>query len=114
MDIPRRDFCHCQSLTLILWAVRAIVMRGVTSDDPGTIGLPHFQVRSGVKKLRVIDFDQVTLSSLNRHAVATWEDVGRPKARYSFRNADFDHSGSAFLFYAVLFLFQSVRTLSCL
>eukprot|EP00904_Undaria_pinnatifida_P007541 jgi/Undpi1/3917/HiC_scaffold_16.g07285.m1 len=40
----------------------------------------HMLVRSGVKKLRVIDFDQVTLSSLNRHAVATWEDVGRPKA----------------------------------
>ncbi|CAM9575002.1 unnamed protein product, partial [Laminaria digitata] len=40
----------------------------------------HMLVRSGVKQLRVIDFDQVTLSSLNRHAVATWEDVGRPKA----------------------------------
>eukprot|EP00617_Octactis_speculum_P027511 CAMPEP_0185771888 /NCGR_PEP_ID=MMETSP1174-20130828/65731_1 /TAXON_ID=35687 /ORGANISM="Dictyocha speculum, Strain CCMP1381" /LENGTH=435 /DNA_ID=CAMNT_0028457899 /DNA_START=8 /DNA_END=1315 /DNA_ORIENTATION=+ len=35
--------------------------------------------RSGVKKLRVIDFDQVTLSSLNRHAVASLRDVGRPK-----------------------------------
>lgn len=37
------------------------------------------QVRSGVKRLRVIDFDQVSLSSLNRHAVATWGDVGYPK-----------------------------------
>lgn len=37
-------------------------------------------LRSGVGKLRLIDFDQVTLSSLNRHAVATREDVGTPKA----------------------------------
>lgn len=35
--------------------------------------------RSGVSKLRLIDFDQVTLSSLNRHAVATLADVGNPK-----------------------------------
>eukprot|EP00602_Paraphysomonas_sp_CaronLab_P000400 CAMPEP_0185033010 /NCGR_PEP_ID=MMETSP1103-20130426/21604_1 /TAXON_ID=36769 /ORGANISM="Paraphysomonas bandaiensis, Strain Caron Lab Isolate" /LENGTH=489 /DNA_ID=CAMNT_0027569131 /DNA_START=8 /DNA_END=1477 /DNA_ORIENTATION=- len=36
-------------------------------------------VRSGVKRLRIIDFDQVTLSSLNRHAVATLSDVGLSK-----------------------------------
>lgn len=36
-------------------------------------------VRSGVGKVRIIDFDQVTLSSLNRHACATVEDVGIPK-----------------------------------
>ncbi|KAJ9076668.1 hypothetical protein DSO57_1023993 [Entomophthora muscae] len=35
--------------------------------------------RSGVFNIRVIDFDQVTLSSLNRHASATREDVGIPK-----------------------------------
>ncbi|KZF22989.1 hypothetical protein L228DRAFT_247430 [Xylona heveae TC161] len=35
--------------------------------------------RSGVSKIRLIDFDQVTLSSLNRHAVATLVDVGTPK-----------------------------------
>ncbi|KAH0117747.1 hypothetical protein KCU66_g10314, partial [Aureobasidium melanogenum] len=35
--------------------------------------------RSGAGKLRIIDFDQVTLSSLNRHAVATLADVGTPK-----------------------------------
>eukprot|EP00752_Nemacystus_decipiens_P012240 g10849.t1 len=40
----------------------------------------HMLARSGVKRLRVIDFDQVSLSSLNRHAVATWGDVGYPKA----------------------------------
>ena len=35
--------------------------------------------RSGVGKLVIVDFDQVTLSSLNRHAVATRADVGKPK-----------------------------------
>lgn len=37
-------------------------------------------LRSGVSRLRLIDFDQVSLSSLNRHAVATRSDVGLPKA----------------------------------
>ena len=37
-------------------------------------------LRAGVGRLRLIDFDQVTLSSLNRHATATRADVGRPKA----------------------------------
>lgn len=36
-------------------------------------------VRSGVGRVKIIDFDQVTLSSLNRHATATLEDVGSPK-----------------------------------
>jgi tRNA threonylcarbamoyladenosine dehydratase len=36
--------------------------------------------RGGVQNyLRLIDFDQVTLSSLNRHACATLKDVGIPK-----------------------------------
>ncbi|PGH03117.1 hypothetical protein AJ79_07444 [Helicocarpus griseus UAMH5409] len=35
--------------------------------------------RSGVPRIRLVDFDQVTLSSLNRHAVATLSDVGTPK-----------------------------------
>jgi len=35
--------------------------------------------RSGCSKIRLIDFDQVTLSSLNRHAVATLADVGTSK-----------------------------------
>ncbi|EGV59993.1 hypothetical protein CANTEDRAFT_116018 [Yamadazyma tenuis ATCC 10573] len=38
-------------------------------------------VRSGVGKIRIIDFDQVTLSSLNRHAVANLKDVGIPKVQ---------------------------------
>lgn len=37
-------------------------------------------VRSGISKIRLIDFDQVTLSSLNRHAMAAMEDVGKSKA----------------------------------
>jgi tRNA A37 threonylcarbamoyladenosine dehydratase len=36
--------------------------------------------RSGVGRLRLIDFDQVSLSSLNRHALASLEDVGTSKA----------------------------------
>lgn len=35
--------------------------------------------RSGVSRIRLIDFDQVTLSSLNRHSLATLADVGTPK-----------------------------------
>jgi tRNA threonylcarbamoyladenosine dehydratase len=37
-------------------------------------------VRSGVGRIRLIDFDQVTLSSLNRHAVCAMADVGTSKA----------------------------------
>ncbi|ODV93319.1 hypothetical protein PACTADRAFT_51924 [Pachysolen tannophilus NRRL Y-2460] len=36
-------------------------------------------IRSGVSKIRIIDFDQVSLSSLNRHACATLADVGTSK-----------------------------------
>lgn len=35
--------------------------------------------RSGVRRLRLVDMDMVTLSSLNRHACATLKDVGTPK-----------------------------------
>ncbi|XP_025887015.1 tRNA threonylcarbamoyladenosine dehydratase isoform X3 [Solanum lycopersicum] len=37
-------------------------------------------LRSGVGRLLLVDFDQVSVSSLNRHAVATREDVGTSKA----------------------------------
>lgn len=37
-------------------------------------------VRSGVSKITIIDFDQVSLSSLNRHSCATLKDVGISKA----------------------------------
>ncbi|CEP60874.1 tRNA threonylcarbamoyladenosine dehydratase LALA0_S02e01596g [Lachancea lanzarotensis] len=36
-------------------------------------------VRSGIQKIKVIDFDQVSLSSLNRHSCATLKDVGTSK-----------------------------------
>lgn len=39
----------------------------------------HMLARAGVGYLRLIDFDQVTVSSLNRHACATLKDVGLPK-----------------------------------
>ncbi|CAO3586041.1 unnamed protein product [Absidia cylindrospora] len=38
-------------------------------------------LRAGVRRLRLIDFDQVTLSSLNCHAVATLDNVGTPKVK---------------------------------
>lgn len=36
-------------------------------------------VRSGCRRIRIIDFDQVSLSSLNRHSCAQLSDVGTPK-----------------------------------
>jgi tRNA A37 threonylcarbamoyladenosine dehydratase len=38
-------------------------------------------IRSGIRKIRVIDYDIVTLSSLNRHAFAMRSDVGKLKVR---------------------------------
>ncbi|KAJ3088605.1 hypothetical protein HK100_007993 [Physocladia obscura] len=40
----------------------------------------HMLARAGVGRIRVIDFDQVSLSSLNRHALAVHADVGSSKA----------------------------------
>lgn len=39
----------------------------------------HALVRAGVRRLRLVDFDRVSLSSLNRHAVATRSDIGVAK-----------------------------------
>ncbi len=39
----------------------------------------HMIARSGVGRLILVDFDQVTLSSTNRHATAQLKDVGIPK-----------------------------------
>ena len=39
----------------------------------------HMIARSGVGYIRIIDFDQVSVSSLNRHACATLHDVGTSK-----------------------------------
>jgi len=38
-------------------------------------------IRSGINKIRVIDYDIITLSSLNRHAFATRKDVGKLKVK---------------------------------
>lgn len=35
----------------------------------------------GVSNIRLVDFDYVTLSSLNRHATAVLSDVGTPKVK---------------------------------
>lgn len=40
----------------------------------------HMLARGGIGRMRIVDFDQVTLSSLNRHATAGVSDVGVPKA----------------------------------
>ena len=40
-----------------------------------------FNFVSGVAKIRLVDFDYVTLSSLNRHAAAGLADVGTPKVK---------------------------------
>ncbi|KAF9354324.1 hypothetical protein BGX26_007853 [Mortierella sp. AD094] len=37
-------------------------------------------IKSGVGRIRIIDFDQVTLSELNQHATASRADIGTPKA----------------------------------
>jgi len=55
--------------------VVVIGLGGVGSHVAATLA------RNSVTKLRLVDFDQVTLSSLNRHAVATLADVGIPKVK---------------------------------
>ena len=39
----------------------------------------HMLARAGVGHFTFVDFDMVTVSSLNRHSVATRKDIGRPK-----------------------------------
>lgn len=46
----------------------------------------HLLLRSGVGRLRLVDFDQVTLSSLNRHCLATRRDVGLSKSEVLARH----------------------------
>lgn len=45
----------------------------------------NMMVRGGLGRLRIIDFDNVSLSSLNRHATATRAEVGEPKVK-AFRD----------------------------
>lgn len=63
-------------------AGEAAVERGfVVVVGVGGVGshAAHMLARAGVARLRVIDFDNVSLSSLNRHATATRAEVGTPK-----------------------------------
>ena len=55
--------------------VIVIGLGGVGSHCTATLA------RSGVSHIRLVDFDQVTLSSLNRHSLATLADVGTPKVQ---------------------------------
>ena len=45
-------------------------------------------MRAGIKAIRIVDFDQVSASSLNRHAVATLGDVGESKVQCLKRFAE--------------------------
>lgn len=68
------SFLSPQRLTSLRSAFVVIVgLGGVGSHCASALA------RSGVSHIRLIDFDQVTLSSLNRHAVATLMDVGTSK-----------------------------------
>ncbi|URE35762.1 Nicastrin [Musa troglodytarum] len=76
------DCCACcrwiTRLVLLLQPLLAYVvvigLGGVGSHAAAML------LRSGVGRLLLVDFDQVSLSSLNRHAVANRDDVGTPKA----------------------------------
>ncbi|KAG8806044.1 hypothetical protein FRC17_005200, partial [Serendipita sp. 399] len=56
-------------------------MKTIRHATVSIVGYLLFRVFSGVGRLRLIDFDYVTLSSLNRHASATRADVGTPKVQ---------------------------------
>ncbi len=63
-------------------------MKSITNSSILIVGLggvgshtAHMLARAGVGYLRFVDFDQVTLSSLNRHACATLADVGTSKVQ---------------------------------
>ena len=59
------------------WAATMLARSGVGTNRPPP---PRVRILIHLGRIRVIDFDQVTLSSLNRHASATLAVVGTPKA----------------------------------
>ena len=61
----------CVSLMFVCGRLEANLVNGYSSS---------FCFR-GVSNIRLVDFDYVTLSSLNRHATATLSDVGTPKVK---------------------------------
>ncbi|XVF28853.1 hypothetical protein REPUB_Repub15cG0067800 [Reevesia pubescens] len=81
------DEIVCEQLTRNIQFFGLDSQQKVTTSYVVVIGLggvgshaASMLLRSGVGKLLLVDFDQVSLSSLNRHAVATRADVGIPKA----------------------------------
>ncbi|XVF88444.1 hypothetical protein PTKIN_Ptkin19aG0051600 [Pterospermum kingtungense] len=81
------DEIVCEQLTRNIQLFGLDSQQKVTSSYVVVIGLggvgshaASMLLRSGVGKLLLVDFDQVSLSSLNRHAVAIRADVGIPKA----------------------------------
>ncbi|CAH9089881.1 unnamed protein product [Cuscuta europaea] len=81
------DEVVCEQLTRNIQFFGLDSQKKVTASYVVVIGLggvgshaAAMLLRSGVGRLLLLDFDQVTVSSLNRHAVATREDVGTPKA----------------------------------
>nr|GMC93279.1 tRNA threonylcarbamoyladenosine dehydratase [Ipomoea batatas]GME19053.1 tRNA threonylcarbamoyladenosine dehydratase [Ipomoea batatas] len=81
------DEVVCEQLTRNIQFFGLDAQQKVTASYVVVIGLggvgshaANMLLRSGVGRLLLVDFDQVTVSSLNRHAVATREDVGTPKA----------------------------------
>lgn len=80
------DEVVCEQLTRNIQFFGLDAQQKVTASYVVVIGLggvgshaANMLLRSGVGRLLLVDFDQVTVSSLNRHAVATREDVGTPK-----------------------------------
>lgn len=80
----QKSYCHtrppplAEPLEPLLSTEPLVVVVGL-----GGVGshAAHLLLRGGVRRLRLVDFDQVSLSSLNRHATAVRRDVGTPKSR---------------------------------
>ncbi|XP_062006474.1 tRNA threonylcarbamoyladenosine dehydratase isoform X1 [Rosa rugosa] len=82
------DEIVCEQLTRNIQFFGLEPQQKVTASYVVVIGLggvgshaASMLLRSGVGRLLLVDFDQVSVSSLNRHAVATRADVGIPKAQ---------------------------------
>ncbi|KAF8199424.1 hypothetical protein K438DRAFT_1583404, partial [Mycena galopus ATCC 62051] len=59
-----------------IWRARVVVGCGGVGSWAAVM-----LVRSGISHIRLVDFDYVTLSLLNRHATAALADVGTPKVQ---------------------------------
>ena len=70
-----RELIHhcCRS-----WWCRYISMDSISTLTQGS-HVVYMLARSGVNHIRVIDFDNVTITSLNRHSCAVRSDIGKTK-----------------------------------